>query len=1275
MAFAMANKGPYLENYKETEEPSSGSGRRYLSWEAMLVILCGIVLSLVFAFFIHSAIHTKSRPSLGALDGSQSIDNELGDWPSNEYERMHAKKEHFDDATFEVAQPPKMKPKETKDHRAQQKPHKQQHGYMVTFPKRPTRESPKADTSSAAPERPFEDREPPVGSLAPKRVLNHLVCVLSSNVTASSQLPREQCTHLVYNDITYEKHAKRFAPTINSSGFVAFMKLREQAATLKLVVGLNGQFFRNLSDTVEKNAAGVQALAQEMVTWLTLNELSGIALTGQLIMSSRHHLIVKTLRIFHEALQAVGEPKPILLYGGYVATLQYPEKMIMGRLKEIGSVTDLLVIESHYHEEEQFCKIVYPSVYVKIGDYPASIPIKTAMIWMEMLKEDRPSKNSTNMCFSLSMATLSFDVTLDDHTVPGTWCQGRKWINYGSMCTSKTWVVPEEDTTVLSTFRRKKHNWVSYDSDYAIREKVGRAMDVFHGVCVAVYHVDHDDNEGLCTEQTIFPRLSSIREVQKNHVDREYFGIEKKPVPLSHDRERSKEVPPNNTLICVVSEFPTDLDHYPTEFCTHVVYRDVVFFSEHRWFLPKEHEHGFHAFMQLASRTHAQLFIGLDSQQLPDFYIPVWRDPSKQGHFSRSAVHWLNAHGLDGIALLDQHVSSSSVVKKYFPLVKRLRQEFERSERKLSIMVGMSLKDYASTPEDIAEALEDITSVSDYLIIETHYMKPSTPCRVTLPSTYLEHDVLSTTTPVRTAVSWMKLLSVENQTSATLCVSLSMAAINFRIRSPSDNVTCKLEKWVNFRETCSTGENYEPTAKFADAITAYRKNKNTLQAFENEETIREKVERVVSLFPKACVAAFHVEYEDSLGQCHSKFSRLATIEATLKRGPNPNLRDLKPRRKDLGPGGIDTRGRIGKPDDESPTSTTRNPATRPHNLICVMSDNTTEKSQFPDKLCDFIVYNDLTYDGQLDKLIPKNNGSGLQIFSSIAEHQAGNHLVAVSQEDISGCLEKWKDALALSHFVITTTAWVRKNKFDGLAFLNQRVPPSDMPTILKMLHKFHEAFKESRPRSLLLMFGAQISNPHNASFVKEYLHNLEQIAKVADYTIVETHHQASQPCRTHLPNAFRAYNEKADNVPVVTALDWIKNLQQSVSPTPAVCYSLSLASLLYTTSNAEGSEVGVPCVHETLTRYNQTCRRNDWSHPVKVESALSSYQHKGDQWESFQPEEAVTKMLRLAVKINPTACVAAYMVDYEDNAGICERGKTFPRLGAMRSVLDQLRTL
>lgn len=1113
-------------------------------------------------------------------------------------------------------------------------------------------------------------------ALKPGGVSNHLVCFLSENATDKLQMPAEYCTHLVYQDMVISRSTRNFVASKSAAGFQEFLSLRERFVTTKFAVSLNPKLVHELSESAERDRRGLSSVASQLAKWISQNELNGVALTRQVLTTTRHKAMIKVLESIQEALVNLGEPKPALIFSGYALPDKYSEKVILSRVKEYNRIADIFVLETHYHEEEQFCRLVYPSIFVRVDDAPTSIPVKSALFWMEVVKEDTKLNSTHNMCFSLDLATLSFDVGANSRPSVGGWCTARKWINYGAMCSSGTYVIPEEDQVALSTSRRKPQSWVSYDSEVAVKEKVSRAMDVFHGVCVAVFHVDHDDSAAICDGVNRFPRLQAIREVQKNHVEKEFYEADVTPPPRPEDRGRSGGIPSEPALMCVLGDLSSDLDHYPTEYCTHLIYRDMIFFYEHRWFMPKENEQSYNAFKELRSTTDAPLLVGISSEQLADFYVPLWRNPAKMGAFARSTIEWLNTHGFDGIALLDQQVNSTEVVKRYSHIVKRLRDEFNAAKSKLLIVVGIGITDFDKTPEDVAENLEEIARTADYLILETHRSKHKEgACKLSLPSSFLEDTSFTDSVPVRTALAWMRILHVENETLAHMCVSFNMAVLNFKTKKGGDDLTCKTERWSNYRDVCSDKEGFGDTVRVEGALGLFRTNKNAYQMYDEEGTIREKVERAITLFPRACIAAYYVEYDDSMGLCHPKFSRLAEMSQALRKGPVNNLVELKPptaaNKGSRAQSGGESRGRSGGevPPPAQPDQEDRPP--RRHNLICVMSEKTSAKEQFPENTCDFIVYMDLTYNGQEDLLVPKTNGSGFELFTQMAEQGSGNHLVAVSQDDIRECVEKWKDPLQLSHFVITTTTWLTKNKIDGLAFLDLQVVSETMPTLLKMLEKFHEAFKENRPRSLLLMYGVQVRD-FRANSV-ELLQNVQKIVNIVDYTILETHHvNHTSTCNALVPTSFREYTDKSDILPVVTALEWIKHLQSVGVPPPNVCFSISMASLHYTLTS-ESTNVGAPCENETLLSYSKTCTREDWVGPMVDDRAIAAYHFRSRQWQSFLTPDSVTKMMRLALKVNPSVCVAAYYVDYEDYQGICQKNHTFPRLNSLRHVLDQVR--
>lgn len=1261
---------------------------RLVTWESMVVVMCALVLSIVFGFFIHQSFH--SRMSNGLMVAYDAHDDAHDNVQRNNFPHREADSVGMQGSVrVRRLEAPTIKPrmsrtrkhkttegqtttqqdieyKKTRRPSAQHRVPEKQKSFdekLKKLKKKKKNKAAKALKPKTIPSTTETSNEPMKG-LKPSGISNHLLCFMSENATDKMQMPAEYCTHLVYKDMTLSKQSHTFVPVKNGTGFDEFMSLRERFVTTKFVVSLSAAMVRELLDYTDRDEHSLAAISTQLAKWISQNELNGVAFSGQLITSTRHKSMMTVLKNIQDALRQLGEPKPVLIFSGYASHDQYSQKIMLDRSKDYLRIVDIFVIETHYHEEEQFCRLVYPSIFVRVDDTPSSIPVKSALLWMEMVKEDDSLNGTHNMCFSLDMSTMSFDVAANSRPTVGGWCTGRKWLNYGQMCGSNMWVTPDEDRVALSTSRRKPQTWLSYDSEDAIVKKVGRAMDVFHGVCVAVFHVDHDDSAAICDGLKRFPRLQAIREVQKHHVEKEFYGDQKKPPPRYEDRERSNTLPTEPAVLCIAGDLLSDMDHYPTEHCTHLIYRDMIFFSEHKWFMPKEDEQSFKQFKELRTKTSLPLLVGVSAEHLSDFYARLWRNPPKMGHFARSAIEWLNLQGFDGIALLDQEVKANEIGKRYFPIVKRLHDEFARVKRKLLIVVGLSVTDHEKTAEDVAEHLEEIARYSDYLILETHRVKRQGQCRLSLPSSFLEDGALTTSVPIRTALAWMRILHVENETAAQLCISFNMAALNYKMRK-GDNTTCKNERWSNFRDVCSSKEGYQAPVHVDGALSTYRANQNAWQTYDEEETLREKVERAVTLYPRLCVAAFYLEYEDSMGLCRPKFARLSEIAQTLRRGPVENLVELKPPINDA-----DSRARHGG-EETTPNHEEERKAPS-HNLICVMTEKTSVKEQFPAEACDFVVFMDLTYNGQEDKLVPKANGSGFELFSAMAANGTGNHLVAVSHEDIRECIDKWKDPLALSHFVITTSSWITKNKFDGLAFLGLVVANDRFPTLHKMLQKFHESFKENRPRSLLLMFGIQVQN-YRASPV-ELLQNLQKIVKVVDYTILETHHsRPSTTCNALLPTSFREYSDLSDNLPVVTALDWTNQLQKGVEPTPNLCFSLNLASLHYTLKTTT-THVGAPCDSEHLIPYNKTCTRSDWVGPIQDERAIAVYHYRNNEWQSFLTPDSITKMMRLALKVNPSVCVAAYYVDYEDYQGMCKLNQTFPRLTAVRHVLDQVRT-
>ncbi|XP_037520970.2 uncharacterized protein LOC119397617 [Rhipicephalus sanguineus] len=333
-----------------------------------------------------------------------------------------------------------------------------------------------------------ETSNEPMKGLKPSGISNHLLCFMSENATDKMQMPAEYCTHLVYKDMTLSKQSHTFVPVKNGTGFDEFMSLRERFVTTKFVVSLSAAMVRELLDYTDRDEHSLAAISTQLAKWISQNELNGVAFSGQLITSTRHKSMMTVLKNIQDALRQLGEPKPVLIFSGYASHDQYSQKIMLDRSKDYLRIVDIFVIETHYHEEEQFCRLVYPSIFVRVDDTPSSIPVKSALLWMEMVKEDDSLNGTHNMCFSLDMSTMSFDVAANSRPTVGGWCTGRKWLNYGQMCGSNMWVTPDEDRVALSTSRRKPQTWLSYDSEDAIVKKARHLLHATWAIIKMCHH-------------------------------------------------------------------------------------------------------------------------------------------------------------------------------------------------------------------------------------------------------------------------------------------------------------------------------------------------------------------------------------------------------------------------------------------------------------------------------------------------------------------------------------------------------------------------------------------------------------------------------------------------------------------------------------------------------------------------------------------------------------------------------------------------------------------
>ncbi|KAL3204542.1 hypothetical protein MRX96_011545 [Rhipicephalus microplus] len=271
--------------------------------------------------------------------------------------------------------------------------------------------------------------------------------------------------------MTLSKQSHTFVPVKNGTGFDEFMSLRERFVTTKFAVSLSAPMVRELLDYTDRDESNLAAISTQLAKWISQNELKRRCLHGTAhdehtaqehddlcsrpavygIPSCIPPLLFWLQQSIQDALKRLGEPKPALIFSGYAPHDQYAQKIMLDRSKDYLRIVDIFVIETHYHEEEQFCRLVYPSIFVRVRRHTQQHScgksrahkdkvkhrkrrtVKSALLWMEMVKEDDSLNGTHNICFSLDMSTMSFDVAANSRPSVGGWCTGRKWLNYGQV--------------------------------------------------------------------------------------------------------------------------------------------------------------------------------------------------------------------------------------------------------------------------------------------------------------------------------------------------------------------------------------------------------------------------------------------------------------------------------------------------------------------------------------------------------------------------------------------------------------------------------------------------------------------------------------------------------------------------------------------------------------------------------------------------------------------------------------------------------------------------
>ncbi|KAM7309413.1 uncharacterized protein ISCGN_013044 [Ixodes scapularis] len=323
-------------------------------------------------------------------------------------------------------------------------------------------------------------------------------------------------------------------------------------------------------------------------------------------------------------------------------------------------------------------------------------------------------------------------------------------------------------------------------------------------------------------------------------------------------------VSPAGALVCVVTSKMSPKSAL-TQLCTHLVLWGALYHAESGTFSTPG-----------ASVRELQLEPGCPIQLLLGVHPSIHKfldaaDESALTQLVRNVSKWLAGRHLHGVALFSTAFGSPI---KLLLLSTKLRTYFgAASTTNLTVAVGLEYF-YA------ADSLELFGRQCDLLFYVTHRYKSRDPCTISQPTSYWpsREDLLAT-----------KKLADDSHGKTATCISINLAVLSFQLLPAKDKFydACSKEAWTDYNQTCQVAG--EPSGR--ESGVAVRKSATTMQVFEDEQTVKDKVSQFLSILPTGCVVLFAADKDDLSGRCSAgkpaprvqAVSELLALETKLKR--------------------------------------------------------------------------------------------------------------------------------------------------------------------------------------------------------------------------------------------------------------------------------------------------------------------------------------------------------------------------------------------------------
>ncbi|XP_077486398.1 uncharacterized protein LOC144097612 [Amblyomma americanum] len=507
-----------------------------------------------------------------------------------------------------------------------------------------------------------------------------------------------------------------------------------------------------------------------------------------------------------------------------LVVLGMPRTDDLPTINRIAPHVDVIVFLTHHTGPSKPCRVTVPSSRVMMIDSSVFIR-QTAELTKQILHRHH---NLASVCVVANLAVLRFSLPprqsdLDDS------CISEEQVNYAQVC---TWEGNFEYDIVSSTVLSRRQNiMLAYESEYSLETKTRSYLSYSPRGCVAAFNVDYEDPRGTCREP--FSRLAALDKAL-------------------------------GTLVCIPSSTYRARADFPFSRCDIFVDGEVEYLYNN---IVKTSSYKANLRSQLldAKLNWTCFVVSLDAGKVLD---NLQDSEAARKKIISFITNWLSTEGLCGLAVKEP--ARTEPVKNLDKFLQELSDEFTEREPRPVLILLVSAFEHESR-------LKELSKYSDLLVLTNEVSNETKDCKL--------RGTMTAATDVEMKLAMSRLLELSGVLASKggVCFSTTLAVYRYRLHRGLHGAgeSCKRMAETTFGEACPPEESARSVE--VSSMTSYSYNKSHLLAFEDERSLRIKMDTFLSRYQRACVAVFGADMDTAASNCSGvqHFARLKALRTLL----------------------------------------------------------------------------------------------------------------------------------------------------------------------------------------------------------------------------------------------------------------------------------------------------------------------------------------------------------------------------------------------------------